>query len=104
MKALLFRVWLWSESSHSAAVLGWPSWAQLGPALGRAGCNAPGQRKPDWPKEAADWALRHCGHKARRSAALYRQVASRASMKRCENGAIERLLSTLQAWFPLGGA
>ncbi len=93
-------VWLWSDSPHSARALGWPSWSELRPALEGEGWIAPGQAKPDRPKEAAEWALRHCGHKAPRSAALYRQVASRASIKRCEDSALERLLSTLRAWFP----
>jgi len=93
-------VWLWSESPHSAAALGWPSWAELRPALEREGWIRPGQAKPDQPKEAADWALRHCGHNARRSAALYRQVASKASIKRCEDTSLERLLNALRTWFP----
>ena len=93
-------VWLWSDSPHSATALGWPSWNELRPALEGAGWIAPGQAKPERPKEAAEWALRNCGRRAPRSAALYRQVASQASIKRCQDGALSRLLSTLRAWFP----
>jgi len=97
-------VWLWSDSPHSATALGWPSWAELRPALEGEGWISPGQAKPDRPKEAAEWALRNCGHKAPRSATLYRQVASRVSVNRCEDTAVERLLNTLRAWFPAEAA
>lgn len=97
-------VWLWSDSSHSATALGWPSWPELRPALETQGWLAPGQTKPKRPKEAAEWALAHCGHKAPRSAALYRQVAAKVSIKRCEDGALERLMRTLRFWFPLEAA
>lgn len=93
-------VWLWSDSPHSATALGWPSWTKLRPALEVEGLLAPGQAKPDRPKEAAEWALKNCGHRAPRSAALYRQVASNVSVRRCEDTALERLLNTLRAWFP----
>lgn len=93
-------VWLWSDSPYSATALGWSSWTVLRPALERQGWLAPGQTKPERPKEAAEWALRHCGRKAPRSAALYRQVASNASVRRCEDAALERLLNAIRAWFP----
>ncbi len=97
-------VWLWSDSPHSAAALGWPSLNELRPALERANWITPGQTKPERPKEAAEWALRHCGRRAPRSAALYRQVASKVSIRRCEDSAVERLLDTLRAWFPTEAA
>ena len=97
-------VWLWSDSPHSATALGWTSWTELRPVLQRQGWLAPGQVKPEHPKEAAEWALKHCGRKAPRSAALYRQVASNASVRRCEDAALRRLLNTLRAWFPAEGA
>lgn len=93
-------VWLWSESPHSATALGWPSWTELRPALEGAGWMAPGQTKPERPKEAAEWALRRCGRRAPRSAALYRQVASKVSVKGCKDSALERLLHALRMWFP----
>jgi hypothetical protein len=93
-------VWLWSDSPHSANALGWASWDALRPALEGHGLLAVGRMKPERPKEAAEWALRNCGHKAPRSAALYRQVSSRASIHRCEDYALARLLNALRAWFP----
>lgn len=97
-------VWLWSDSPHSAAALGWSSWDALRPALETQGLLATGRTKPERPKEAAEWALRNCGHKAPRSAALYRQVASQVSILRCEDRALARLLNALRAWFPAEGA
>jgi hypothetical protein len=97
-------VWLWSDSPHSAMALGWASWTELRPALEEQGWLVPGQAKPKLPKAAAEWALKHCGRKAPRSAALYRQVASNASVRRCEDAALERLLNAIRAWFPVEGA
>jgi hypothetical protein len=98
-------VWLWSDSPQSATALGWPSWNELRPALESKGWIAPGETKPARPKEAAEWALRNCGRRrVPRSAALYRQVASNASVRRCEDSALEQLLAALQSWFPLEGA
>lgn len=96
-------VWLWSDSPHSAHALGWSSWEELRPALEREGWLRAGRRKPERPKEAAEWALRHCGRKRPRSAAIYREVAANVSLKRCEDRALERLLATLRVWFPVEG-
>ncbi len=93
-------VWLWSDSPHSATALGWASWDVLRPALEQQGFLAAGRAKPERPKEAAEWALRNCGKKAPRSAALYRQVSSQVSIQRCEDDALTRLLKALRAWFP----
>lgn len=96
-------VWLWSDSPHSANALGWASWDALRPALEGAGFLAPGQAKPEHPKEAAEWALRNCGRRAPRSAALYRQVSSQVSIHRCGDDALARLLDALRLWFPTEG-
>lgn len=97
-------VWLWSDSPHSATALGWASWHALRPALEKQGFLASNSVKPQRPKEAADWALRNCGRKAPRSAALYRQVSSQVSIQRCEDYGLVRLLNALRSWFPAEGA
>jgi hypothetical protein len=96
--------WLWSDSPHSATALGWPSWAELRPALERQGLLTAGRTKPERPKEAAEWALKNCGRKAPRSAALYRKVSSSVSVHRCEDTTLALLLNTLRTWFPAEGA
>lgn len=93
-------VWLWSDSPHSATALGWASWGALRAALEKQGLLASDRTKPGRPKEAAEWALRNCGKRAPRSAALYRQVSSQVSIQRCEDDALTRLLNALRTWFP----
>lgn len=94
-------VWLWSDSPHSATALGWPSWDALRPRLEQEGLLAAGRAKPERPKEAAEWALRNgAGKKVPRSSAIYRQISSQASVQRCEDDALTRLLNALRAWFP----
>ena len=93
-------VWLWSDSPHSAKALGWPSWPALRQELEARSWLSEGRNKPQRPKEAAEWALRHGARRSPRSAALYREVAANVSIKRCEDTALEKLLSRLRAWFP----
>ena len=94
-------VWLWSDSPHSATALGWPSWTELRPALESQGWMEAGDVKPNRPKEAAEWALRHGTGKVKRSSALYRKVAGKVSVRRCQDSALDTLLGALQRWFPL---
>jgi hypothetical protein len=96
-------VWLWSDSPHSAAALGWPSWTELRPALEGQGWMNVGHVKPSCPKEAAEWALRHGAGNVKRSSALYRKVAGKVSVHRCQDSALDTLLSALRQWFPLEG-
>lgn len=93
-------VWLWSDSPHSATALGWTSWDVLRPRLEQEGLLNSRRCKPERPKEAAEWALRHGEHRRPRSAALYREVSSRVSIARCEDDALARMLTSLRSWFP----
>ena len=92
-------VWLWSDSPHSAEALGWPSWKELRSALEAQRWLKQDAKKPEQPKEAAEWALRQ--KRKPRSSAIYRKVAARVSVKRCEDAALRLLLETLRRWFPL---
>lgn len=97
-------VWLWSDSPHSATALGWASWDVLRAKLEAQGLLTKGKTKPERPKEAAEWALRHsAGKKAPRSSVIYRQVSSKVSIERCEDAALIRLLQALRTWFPAPG-
>lgn len=95
--------WLWSDSPHSAQAMGWESWEQLRLALVSKGWLDEGATKPARPKEAADWAVRNGARRVRRSAALYRKVASRVGVGRCEDPAVVELLDALRRWFPPRG-
>jgi hypothetical protein len=90
--------WLWSDSPHSAAGMGWSSTADLYTALVSQGFMDGSSPKPTHPKEAAEWALRQ--KKKPRSSALYRHIASKVSVRRCVDPALRKLLETLCKWFP----
>ncbi|MCL6634881.1 MAG: hypothetical protein K6T29_03830 [Peptococcaceae bacterium] len=93
------EVWVWSNSPYVDQTLGWSernpdlrTWLfkeQLIP--GR-------EAKPARPKKALELALRQAG-KAR-SSSLFYQLASVVSLKRCTNPAFNKLMTTLQNWFP----
>jgi hypothetical protein len=93
-------VWLWSDSPHTAAALGWASWDVLRPALEQEGFLEPDQRKPSRPKEAAEWALRNGPKRIPRSSKLYRQVSGKASVRRCEDTVLVAFMDQLRTWFP----
>lgn len=94
-------VWLWSDSPHTAAALGWESWDALRPALEQQGLLEPNQSKPSRPKEAADWALRQGPKRIPRSSKLYRQVSGKVSVHRCEDTALNEFINQLRNWFPV---
>lgn len=96
-------VWLWSNSPHAAAALGWVSWDTLRSALEAEGYLAAESTKPARPKEAAEWALRHGPTKKPRSSRIYREVSGRVSVNRCEDRAFARFIDQLRIWFPLEG-
>lgn len=94
-------VWLWSDSPHTAAALGWESWDALRPALEQQGLLEPNQSKPNRPKEAAEWALRQGPKRIPRSSQLYRQVSGKVSVHRCEDKALNEFINQLRNWFPV---
>jgi len=94
-------IWLWSDSPHTASALGWDSREQLQSALIEQRWLKAGEIKPERPKEAAAWALRH--KRKPRSSNVYAEVTKRVSILRCQEPAAQELLHALQAWFPAGG-
>ena len=59
-----------------------------------------GTTKPERPKEALEAALRTV--RKPRSASLYRQLAERVSLRRCNDPSFSELKRVLTAWFPAG--
>jgi hypothetical protein len=57
--------------------------------------------KPADPKKAVEDALRIS--RTPRSSAIYKNITSKVSVKRCVDPAFQSLCSTMQQWFPLGG-
>ncbi len=92
------EAWVWSDSPEVDAVLRWGNqatplrmWLSDHDWLGES------QAKPDRPKEALQAILRHT--RTPRSASLYRQLAERVSLSRCEDPAFLELKAVLQEWF-----
>jgi hypothetical protein len=92
------EIWVWSDSPHVDAQIGWSGQPGLRDWLRGAGFLQAGQVKPARPKEALEAALRK-SRKAR-SATLFRALAEKVSLSRCTDRAFLKLKSTLQTWFP----
>jgi hypothetical protein len=91
--------WVWSESPEVDHVLGWAeSLKRLRRWVSEQGFSI-SSGKPDRPKEAMEAALRHA--RKPRSSALFRQLAERVSLERCQDQAFEKLRARLRAWFPV---
>lgn len=92
------EIWVWSDSPHVNKVLGWEGkQPDLRTWLANQSFLAPGQLKPERPKEAMETALRQSGKS--RSSALYFQLAEKVSLNRCVDPAFLKLKNTLQQWF-----
>ena len=96
-------VWVWSDSPHVAAILGWKDrepalriWLEQERLL------TPGHIKPTKPKEAMEKALRLV--RKPRSSALYELLAKKVSLERCVDPAFLTLKALLQEWFGNEGA
>jgi hypothetical protein len=92
------EIWVWSDSSHIPAALGWKG--DL-PALRRWLSDhhlwTEGGPKPDDPKEAVERILRI--NKRPRSSSIYAELAGKVSLKRCQDAAFFKLKETLVGWF-----
>ncbi|MCK6483012.1 MAG: hypothetical protein L6R00_02620 [Phycisphaerae bacterium] len=92
------EVWIWVNSSHLDATLGWAGRRPtLREWLAQGGFLAEGAAKPQRPKQAIERALRKVGKT--RSSAIYAQLAARVSFARCVDPAFIKLRTTLQRWF-----
>lgn len=93
------EVWVWSNSPHVAACLGWagdqPSLRDWLAATSLWPSDAP---KPPHSKGAMEATLRYV-HKPR-SSAIYRELAGRVSLQGHTEPAFLRFVGALQTWFP----
>jgi len=91
--------WVWSDSPQVDNSLGWAGRTPaLRPWLVEKGFVTQSERKPERPKEAVEAALHFVGKP--RSSSVYRELAERVSLRRCTDPAFQKLIATLQAWFP----
>jgi hypothetical protein len=92
------EAWVFSDSPHVATTLSWAgSTSDLRRELERSGQWEAGRAKPGNPKQAMNWALRRA--RLPLSSSLFRQIARRASFRRCTDRSFLRLLELLRDWF-----
>jgi len=90
--------WLWTDSPHVEEALGWKGRRPgLREWMREKGFWAEDRAKPDAPQRCLDEAL-YCVQKPR-SSALFRAVAERVSLRRCQDPAFVKLARTLRSWF-----
>ena len=92
------EVWAWARSPHVARTLKWESDRALRGWLRAQGFVEEGETKPQDPKRAYEAALRE--KRARKSAALFRELAEKVAFGSCEDTAFRTLLGLLRTWFP----
>ena len=93
------EVWVWSRSPVVDEILGWrdrqPSLQEW---LRARGAWPDGRDKPPSPKASVAAALREA--RIPRSPRIFRRLAERVSLARCNDRAFHRLVSVLRTWFP----
>jgi hypothetical protein len=92
------EAWVWSPSRHVDYVLGWQeAYPPLRQWLEKNDLWPGDSAKPSDPKAAMEAALFE--KQIPRSSSLYRQIAERVSLKRCQDDSFNRLCTVLQRWF-----
>ncbi len=91
------EIWVWSTSPHVPSLFGtdWETIKNLGYQTGHW---REGETKPSRPKELLVEVLRRT--KTKYSAALYRQLAEKVSLRGCQDDSFRRFREILQGWFP----
>lgn len=93
------EAWIWGDYRNVKDVMGWGNRIpDLRPWLIGQGWLKNERTKPHRPKEAFVAALRES--RKPRSASLYEQIASKVSLRRCQDASFLRFKTVLQAWFP----
>lgn len=93
------EAWIWSDSPHVDEVAGWRNRSpSLRPWLVEEGWIETENVKPDRPKEAFLAALKEAS--VPQSASLYEQIASKVSLRRCQDASFLRFRDVLRHWFP----
>jgi hypothetical protein len=93
------EAWVWSDSPHVTDALGWRDRTPaLREWLAAKGFLSPNRAKPQRPKEALLAALREA--RVQQSASIYREIAARVSLARCQDTAFGNLVRILREWSP----
>ncbi|MFW5732018.1 MAG: methylation-associated defense system protein MAD4 [Planctomycetota bacterium] len=92
--------WVWANSPQVADALGWRHEdGELRTFLQSQGFWEPRVAKPSDPKAAMDAALRQKNQPGGR-ASIFSRLASKVSVRGCEDRAFIKLADTLRRWFP----
>ena len=93
------EAWVWSDSPHVDNILGWENeQSTLREWLKNENWIGERKSKPERPKEAFEAALRKVGRA--RSARLYERLATKVSVRRCQDKSFLEFKRTLIKWFP----
>jgi hypothetical protein len=91
--------WVFSDSPHVGEVLGWRTKsAGLSDWLRAKGLLGPDQIKPQRPKEAMEAALKES--RTAFSSSLYKQLAQKVGLNRCQDPSFAKFKDVLRKWFP----
>ncbi len=91
------EAWIWQDSPHVATALRYRTPQPLRDWLKNTGDWPANVSKPPDPKAAVEKVLRYT--RTPRSAAVYRRIVSRISVRSCEDPAFHKLAATLRGWF-----
>lgn len=89
--------WVWVNSPHLATAIDWESIDDLHQWLDKEGLKPLHQLKPNRPKEAFEQAL--FKSKMPRSSSIYKEIAEKASFKKCIDANFHKLRDMLIRWF-----
>lgn len=97
------EIWVWSNSKQVDKVLEWKDKSiSLRDWLRKEDFLSNKQIKPARPKEALEAVLKKVDKK--KSSSLYQDLAEQVSLKGCSDDAFNKLIRTLQKWFPASKA
>jgi len=93
------EIWVWSDSPRVDDALGWRNKTPaLKDFLIQMNFLQLNQVKPQNPKKAVELILRTA--KIPRSSNIYKAIAEKVSLQRCQDSAFNKFKSTLISWFP----
>jgi hypothetical protein len=92
------EMWVWQENPHVTSALRYTHPKPLRDFLCEHGYWPKDMSKPLMPKETLEWLLK-ITHR-RRTSALYREIASKVSLRHCQDPSFQKLVRQFQHWFP----